>query len=67
MYRHWVGMHVHVLVFYYPDYTMNSLKTVKLIRICKRMNAKNWTENDKSDENWFTNSYLLYEWKTNYS
>lgn len=30
------------------------------------MNAKNWTENEKSDENWFTNSYMLYEWKTNY-
>lgn len=44
-------MHVHVLVFYYPDYTMNSLKTVKLIRICKKMNANNCTENDKLDEN----------------
>lgn len=66
MYRYWVGMYVYVLVFYFFDYIMNFLKIVKLICICKKMNVKNWIENDKLDENWFINLYLLYEWKINY-
>lgn len=66
MYRYWVGMYVYVLVFYFFDYIMNFLKIVKLVCICKKMNVKNWTENEKLDENWFINLYLLYEWKINY-
>lgn len=66
MYRYWVGMYVYVLVFYFFDYIMNFLKIVKLICICKKMNFKNWIENDKLDENWFINLYLFYEWKINY-